>query len=303
MKLTRRLSNDFSTVALLSDGDEDFGVRGEARTFLVAFAALAALADAPALAADLPTKKPAPEPIPVPAVPSTWRFELTGYGWATSLDGNAGIRRFPTNPFFATFGDILDHFEGAFMGAAVARNDTFIGGVDLIWSRVGTDETFKNPDSPLYGVGANVKLTSTVVTGFGGLRIPIGPPNLDLYGIAGARYFRDGVAITLKTPVLGFERYTSASKDWIDPIVGFAAQYRFDDKWFINTQGDIGGWSDSATGQALGAVGYNWTANIASTLGYRVLYTYEKQNNASNNGSFRLQEWMYGPYAALKYSF
>jgi hypothetical protein len=33
-----------------------------------------------------------------------------------------------------------------------------------------------------------------------------------------------------------------------------------------------------------------------------VLYAYDKQNNAAN-GSFRIQHWMYGPFAALKCSF
>lgn len=274
-------------------------MQGILRATWIAFVALAA---APALAADLPTKKPAPAPAPLPIVPATWRFELTGYAWATWLAGNAGVRQFPTNPFYASFGDVLDHFQGAFMGSAIARNGTFIGGVDFIWSRVGTSETFKNPDSPLYGVSANLKLTSTIATGFGGLRLPIGPPNLELYGTVGARYFRDGLSITLNFPVLGYERYTSQSKDWIDPVLGLAGQYRIDPKWFVNAQMDIGGLDTSATGQALGAVGYNWTQNIASTLGYRVLYTYDKQNNAFN-GSFRLQQWMYGPYAALKISF
>jgi hypothetical protein len=274
-------------------------MRGVVKVILVA---VAMLAGASAFAADLPTKKEPPAPIPAPVPLSTWRFELTGYAWATSLTGNAGILRFPTNPFFASFGDVLDHFQGAFMGAAIARNGTFIGGVDFIWSRVGTSETFKNPSSPLYGVEANVKLTSTIVTGFGGLRIPIGPPNLELYGTVGARYFGDGLSITLTTPVFGFQHNTSSSKDWIDPVVGFAAHYTIDPKWFVNAQGDIGGLDNSATGQGLASVGYNWTQSISSTLGYRVLYTYDKQNN-NFNGSFRLQQWMYGPFAALKYSF
>src|SRR5260370_38823250 len=84
-------------------------------------------AAAPAFASDLPTNKPAPAPIPVPAL-SNWHFEVIGYGWATSLVGNTGVGPFPTVPFFASFGDILDHFDGAFMGAVVPRNDMFIRG-------------------------------------------------------------------------------------------------------------------------------------------------------------------------------
>ena len=118
----------------------------------------------------------------------------------------------------------------------------------------------------------------------------------------GARFFRDTVSLTLTGPVAGFQHSASATKDWIDPLVGAYAHYRIDDKWFVNAEADIGGLDNSATGQGLGAVGYNWTPSIATTLGYRVLYAYEKQNNAAG-GSYRLQQWMYGPFAALNFSF
>jgi hypothetical protein len=74
----------------------------------------------------------------------------------------------------------------------------------------------------------------------------------------------------------------------------------------MNTLADIGGWSDSATGQALATIGYNWTPSIATTLGFRVLYIYEKQNTGYNFAlqptSFRYQQWMYGPLVGFKYS-
>jgi hypothetical protein len=50
--------------------------------------------------------------------------------------------------------------------------------------------------------------------------MPIGSPNLDLYSILGAQYFNDGLSITHKVPVFGFQHSASANKDWLDPIVG-----------------------------------------------------------------------------------
>jgi hypothetical protein len=90
------------------------------------------------------------------------------------------------------------------MGTALVWNDTFIFGLDFIWARVGTGVTFKDPGSPLSGVGADLKLSSIVTTAAGGLRIPVGPLNLSLYGIVGARYFHDRTSITLTGPVFGF---------------------------------------------------------------------------------------------------
>jgi hypothetical protein len=104
-----------------------------------------------------------------------------------------------------------------------------------------------------------------------------------------------------------FNGTETVNKDWVMPVGGFAAQYRYGDRWFMNMLADLGGWSDSATGQALASVGYNWTQNIATTIGYRVMYTYTDQdtgfNALSEPKSFRYRQWMYGPFAGFKYSF
>jgi hypothetical protein len=64
----------------------------------------------------------------------------------------------------------------------------------------------------------------------------------------------------------------------------------------------VGGLNNSATGQVLGSVGYNWTPSIATTLGYRVLHTYERDISGPLR-DFRYQSWMYGPFAGFKYGF
>src|SRR5271166_4515941 len=103
-------------------------MRGLTKAIWAAAGVLAAAA--PAFAADLPTKKSAP--IPVPALPSTWRFEITAYGWASSLAGSTGFGSLPTLLYYAPFAKVLEHFQGAFMGSVVARNDMFIGGIDFV---------------------------------------------------------------------------------------------------------------------------------------------------------------------------
>ena len=269
---------------------------------------VAGLFAAPAAAADLPTKKPPAEPIVAPALPSTWRFEITGYGWATSIAGSTGFGSLPALPYYASFGKVLEHFQGAFMGSVVARNDTFIGGIDFVWARIGGSGVLRNPNTPLYGGQTDLTLNEGFITAFGGVRVPLGVPNLDLYGTVGARNFYSGTKLTLTGPFALFSGTESVNKDWIMPVGGFAAHYRFDDRWFMNMLADLGGWSDSATGQALASVGYNWTQNIATTLGYRVMYTYTNQDTGFNavtleSRSFRYQQWMYGPFAGFKYSF
>jgi hypothetical protein len=268
--------------------------------------ALCALAGVPAFAADLPTKKEAPAPIPVPAVPSSWQFEFTGYGWASSVAGKNGFGALPTLDYYAPFAKVLEHFQGGLMGSFVARNDTFIVGLDAIFVKLGGGGTIRNTNNPLFGGETDLKLTEGIVTAFGGVRAPIGVPNLDLYGTVGVRYYNTGTTLEITAP-LGIGVSQSVHKDWLMPVVGYAAQYRFDDRWFMNSQADLGGWSNSATGQALASVGYKWTPNISTTLGYRVMYTYDKQDTGYNINleprSFRYQQWMYGPFAGFKYTF
>jgi len=266
---------------------------------------VAGLCAAPAAAADLPepglpTKKA--EPIVTPALPSSWRFEITGYGWGTNVTGQTGIGPFPTSSMFMSFADILRHFQGALMGAFVARNDNFIVGLDVILSRIGAGVNFRDPTSALFGDHASVTLSQAIVTAFGGLRIPVGPPNLELYGTLGARYFHMRTTLDLSFPVTGFESHFALTKDWADPVAGLAAHYAVNDKWFVNFLTDLGGLDNSATGQVLGSVGYNWTPSIATTLGYRVLYTYYRDVSGPLR-DFRYQSWTYGPFAGFKYSF
>ncbi len=267
----------------------------------------AALGAAPAGAADLPTKKPPTEPLVAPPLPSTWRIEITGYGWASSLAGSVGFGTLPTLPYYASFGKVLEHFQGAFMGSVVARNDMFIGGIDFVWARVGGSGTIR-AENALYGSQTTLTLNEGFVTAFGGVRVPLGVPNFDLYGTVGARNFYAGTKLSVSGPFGLFNGTETVNKDWVMPVGGFAAQYRYGDRWFMNMFGDLGGWSDAATGQALASVGYNWTQNISTTIGYRVMYTYTHQDTGFSQltfepRSFRYQQWMYGPFAGFKYSF
>jgi hypothetical protein len=276
------------------------------RIYLAAALVGAGLCGAPAVAADLPTKKPAPQ-LAAPPLPSTWHYEFTGYFWGSSVAGSTGFGTLPSLPYYASFPTLIQHFQGGIMSSFVARNDTFIAGIDLIWSRIGGSATLSNPDSLLYGGKTSLTLNEGAITAFGGVRIPLGVPNLDLYGTVGLRNFYAGTKLSVNGPLGLFNGTETVNKDWVMPVGGFAAHYRFDDRWFMNMLGDLGGWSDSATGQALASVGYNWTQNISTTVGYRVMYTYTHQDTGFDADleprSFRYQQWMYGPFAGAKYSF
>jgi hypothetical protein len=275
------------------------------RKFILSSAALLALnlASAPALAADLPSIKEAPAPVLAP-IPSGWRFEATINGWAPSMIANVGVASFPTAAVDVGFFKLLSKINGVVPVSLIARNDNFIGGVDLYWSAVSAGASFHGAaaQTNFGGVEASLHSAQTILTGFGGVRLPLQIANLNFYGIAGARYFSVNNTLNLNTAVAGFGLSATQGKDWVDPIIGFAARYFINEKWFVDAEADIGGYNKSATWQTFAAVGYNWTQNISSTLGFRALYVdYEKANNF--NGSFRFQQTLLGPQATITYAF
>ena len=209
------------------------------RTY-AAFVVAAALGATSAVAADLPTKKQPPEPLVAAPLPSSWHYEFTGYFWGSSVAGSTGFGTLPSLPYYASFPTLIQHFQGGIMSSFVARNDTFIGGIDLIWSRIGGSATLSNPDNVLFGGKTSLTLNESAITAFGGVRLPIGVPNLDLYGTVGLRNFYAGTKLSVNGPLGLFNGTETVNKDWIMPVAGFAGQYRFNDRWFMNMLADLG---------------------------------------------------------------
>jgi len=217
----------------------------------------------------------------------------------------------------ADFGDILKHLKGVFATTLIARNETFIAGLDFMWSRIGVDVNVKaNGNGPYAnlrsGTAVSFQQDQTIATVFAGYRIPIGSPDLSLYGTVGARYQNITAKINLSKQFagiiaqqpLGFSLTVQGTQAWADPLVGLAMNYRINDKWFVNGYGDVGGFGVASKLTSLGqiAVGYNWTQSFSTTLGYRALY-YDYKKNNGNGGSFRYVTTTHGPVVGLSYNF
>jgi hypothetical protein len=253
-----------------------------------------------AFAADLPTKKPAPPPIPEPVLPSTWHFEAALAGWAPSLNASLGVRSLPALPVYANIFQLLPLLEGYVPVSVVAYNDTFIVGADLFWVRLGVVKGGPGP----FGVNAGITLNETLATGYGGVRIPTANPDWSVYGILGARYLNVNGSLDLQTNFLGgYSKVASQEKEWVDEIAGVKARRRIDDKWFLDFEGDVGGYHGSATAQGYGAVGYKWNQSLTTSVGFRVLYAYYQTAANSGNGTFRFQETLWGPEFDTAYAF
>ena len=263
---------------------------------------LGILSTAQGLAADLPSIKEAPV---VPPVSSGWRFEATLNGWAPSSIANVGIRKLPTFDSNVGFFTLLRHLNGVAPVAVTAKSENFILGLDLFWSAASAGAHVRASETalaPYGGLNAHMRLGETLLTGFAGMRLPIPMTNLTAYGIAGARFTNVNLTLDFDTAFPNVGLSAKQSENWTSPIVGFTVNYTISDKWFLTSEADIGGTGNSATWQAFGALGYNWTSHISSTVGFRALYVdYRKYNDSG--GSFRFQQTLLGPQAQITYAF
>ncbi|MGO9420393.1 hypothetical protein [Roseiarcus sp.] len=135
------------------------------------------------------------------------------------------------------------------------------------------------------------------------MRIPTENPDWRVYATLGARYFNLNGSLDLQAPFGGYSRTASQGKEWVDEIVGVKARHRIDDKWFLDFEGDVGGYHGSATALGYGAVGYKWSQSLTTSLGFRVFYAYYQTPANSGGGSFRFNETLCGPQTNVTYTF
>lgn len=228
-------------------------------------------------AADLPAAMPVKAPAVVPAAADDWQFQLTVYGWLTGLNGDAGVRGLPPASVNVSASDALKNLDGALMGSFSAKKGDWTFLFDLIYTDVSDSVTF----GPLAGSTADLGLKQTIVQGLAGYRLPLAlPETVDLSGTVGFRYQHLSGDVDVTNAYVPFTISGDGTQDWIDPTVGLLLNYRINDKWFINALGDVGGFgvSSKLTAQGFAALGYLWTPQVSTAVGYRIIYTDHEDN-------------------------
>ena len=252
-----------------------------------------------ARAADLPPA--APPPVAAPAAASDpWQFQITFYGWAMGIDGNVGIRNLPALPVNASFTDLVSNLQAIVPVSFMAKKDDWTILLDFLWSDLGVEN---NLPPQLLGK-VNTDLRQTIASVVFGYRLPVGADGFDLSATAGFRYQRLSLDTSLYSLAVPFAVSEGDVKDWLDPVFGLMLQYKINDKWFVNALGDIGGFGlgSKLTWQAFGTVGYNWTANWSTAVGYRALYT-DYESVTGPRANFRYETTIHGPFMSLAYHF
>lgn len=186
--------------------------------------------------------------------PAGWSLDLASYGWLAATTGTVGVATVRAN-VDNSFLDTLNQTDSIlpFMARGELRNGRLGLFVDGIYMRLGFEDVrvigrvTANVTSELSIVefGAALQLAEGRLGGEGGWA-------LDALGAGRWTRLRNEV---------GFSggRGTSASVDWVDPVVGLRLRGRLSPRWDVALRGDIGGFG----------AGTNFAWQAAATFGYR----------------------------------
>lgn len=210
---------------------------------------------------------PAPAPTIEPAAfDERWSAAFGAYVWAASLDGSVGVGRLPTADVSASFGDILENLDLAFMAAGEVRYDRFGVFADFVYTRVSADGS-----GPLGFVTAEATAEVTTATLMGQFRaVERDRSSIDV--MAGARLWNVGGDLSLTGP-LGNTISRTRDETWVDPMIGARARLQGGSPWYATGWGMIGGFgvSSDIAWDVLAGVGYEFNDRISLLAGYRAL--------------------------------
>jgi hypothetical protein len=224
--------------------------------------------------------------------PSGWQFQSTAYGWATALTGKSGVRNLAPVSIDMSFSDLLEKLNGAVMGSFLAKNDNWLILTDLTWAQISTDVVLKppgvrhpTPAAILPGTRVELEMRQLMASAIAGYRLPLTNSDIDLYATAGIRYQRITGKIETTPGLIPVTVSKGGVEQWADPIIGLAATWRINDRWFVNALADVGG------------VGYRWTEAVSTALGYRAIYTDYRKDDFS----YRVTQ--HGVFSSIAYHF
>jgi len=228
-----------------------------------------------------------------------WRFNVTAYGWLTSISGNTTAKG-QTFDINAGFFDILQNSSSvaAFNGYVEANKGKVGVYGDLVWSNLGFSKSAARYRNPVPGLvvsavaDAQLSLATTIIE-VGGIyefsRWSHSPSSFTaIDALLGVRYWNNSVEAkfdanaTANVYALGLERSfglavaRAGNLEWIDPVIGLRLRHQFTPTQSAFIRGDIGGFGlgSQLSWQAVAAYSYGWQVGhyvLAGTIGYRAL--------------------------------
>ena len=268
----------------------------------------------------------ASDPTPLPDAPSSqWRLEVTPYGWAPFLKGDATIKGRTAAVDFTPV-DVLKHLNAVpFMGAIEARRGAFSVYGDIVYANVAGSGSFVRarnfgPVGATVGVSASAEFEQLVMefgAGYELMKWHSGTSTTTLEVLAGARYWQQqlgvGVDVTGALNIGGLQISgnrafaRSGSVDWVDPLVGFKINHAMSPGQEVFLKADYGGFNVGSdhSWNLMGAYQFEWMVRDGVTysglLGYRLLDVDYSQG--SDVTEYRYNVLQHGPVMGMNINF
>lgn len=214
--------------------------------------------------------------IAAPEAAGGWTFAASAYLWGAGIDGESGVFGLPPQDVDLSFSDILKDLDFAFMGLAEARNGPFVLGLDVTYSKVGSEVDNPRQEAAERVIDKiNVDTASWMVTGYGGYSI-LDTDELRVDLIGGARFWSVNTDFEVDTvkpanPLDG--RTVDDGASWVDPLAGVKLRLDLAPDVYVASWGMVGGFgvgSDMMWDVMAGA-GYSFTEHFDVFAGYRAV--------------------------------
>jgi opacity protein-like surface antigen len=219
-----------------------------------------------------------------------WQFEFTPYLWLAGIEGDVRHGRFGSGGVEASFTDIFQNLNGAFMGTLEARKGRWGILLDTIYLSIsGTVDT---PDRAIGDV--DVKLKTGIYSLAGLYRAVEKPFALDI--LAGVRYATVSADLDIEPgrfPQIMQGRSVSDSMHWWDGFAGMRALIPLSERWSMLGYVDIGSGGSNFTLQAVAGVNYQISKHFVIKGGYRFIMI------DVEDSAFVYDVKLAGPYLAL----
>lgn len=209
--------------------------------------------------------------------PDGWHYEFTPYLMAAGLNGDIGLRGVTTG-VDASFGDILDNLDGAFMGQFMAEKGPWMVGLEAVWMNLETESSgaVTGPGG-MVSVGGRLDVDTSMYIYQGTLayRVLDAATRVDVLGAVRFTELDADMSVAVEfTPGIAFPggaNRVSGSESWADFVVGARVLHPLTDTLTLLGYADLGGGGSDFTYQLLAGVNWGFGENLSAKLGYRYL--------------------------------
>lgn len=205
---------------------------------------------------------------PACASAQEWRFTVTPYLWAQSLEATAApLPALPAVRTEMSFSDLVDELQFAFASAFEARRGKWGVLADVSFADLGSSQSVTVRDQRFIALGlANETFVGTAVV----MRRVHDRPGAAVDLFAGARVSHQAYDLRLNR-LNGAVVEAGSSETWVDPVVGARADFALSPRWSATAYADVGGFGTASdlTYQFYGALNYRLSDHYTLSGGYR----------------------------------